>query len=74
MKTWLEQHIGRPVAEKIEAHSGAVIETEGMEDTSESVDGEVNVARPTIVNQLERAQRYYVSEQLKTMFPALSSK
>lgn len=65
MKIWLAQRTGRTVNEKIEAHSGAVVENETSEQSSEQssvpVDGEVNVARPTIIHQLERAQRYYVN-------------
>jgi len=50
MKIWLAQRTGRPVNERIEAHSGAVIENEVIEKNSVPVDGEVNVAQPTIVN------------------------
>ncbi len=61
MKMWLVQRTGRPVNEKVEAHSGAVIENETIEQNSVAADGEVNVARPTIINQLEQARQYYVN-------------
>ena len=61
MKIWLEQRTGRTVNERIEAHSGAVIENEAIEKNRIPVDGEVNVAQPTIVNQLEQARQYFVN-------------
>jgi hypothetical protein len=61
IEVWLAQHTGRPVIERIEAHSGAVVEADSREASNGSVDGEVNVARPSIVDQLERALRYYVN-------------
>jgi hypothetical protein len=61
MKIWLAQRTGRPVNERVEAHSGAVIENETIERNSIPVDGEVNVVQPTIVNQLEQARQYYVN-------------
>jgi lysophospholipase L1-like esterase len=61
MKIWLEQRTGRTVNERIEAHSGAVIENEAIEENSVPVDGEVNIAQPTIVNQLEQARQYFVN-------------
>jgi lysophospholipase L1-like esterase len=61
IKVWLAQQTGQPVIERIEAHSGAVVEAGSREASNGSVDGEVNVARPSIVDQLERALRYYVN-------------
>lgn len=61
IKVWLAQHTGRPVVERVEAHSGAVIEAHSIEASSDTVDGEVNVARPSIVDQLERALRFHVN-------------
>jgi lysophospholipase L1-like esterase len=60
IKVWLAQQTGRPVIERIEAHSGAVVEADSREASNGPVDGEVNVARPSLVDQLERALRYYV--------------
>ena len=59
IKIWLAQNTGRAVSERIEAHSGAVIEAGGTEESSPSVDGEVNVALPTVINEIERALRNY---------------
>jgi hypothetical protein len=61
IKIWLAQHTGRPVIERIEAHSGAVIEAEHVEEHPAPVDGEVNLARPTMVDQLQRALQHFVN-------------
>lgn len=63
LKTWLAQHTGRPVVERIEAHSGAMIESGGADKSRVKVDGEVNVAVPTLTNQLEEAVRHYTNGQ-----------
>jgi lysophospholipase L1-like esterase len=57
LKIWLAQHTGRRVIEKVEAHSGAVIEAESISKLSP--DNEVNVAAPTLIEQLQRALRHY---------------
>jgi hypothetical protein len=61
MKIWLRQHTGREVVERIEAHSGALIEAEHLEGNSAPADSEVNVARPTIGDQLQRASQHFVN-------------
>ncbi len=61
MKLWLAQRTGRAVNERIEAHSGAVIENESVEQSRVRVDGEVNVAQPTIIDQVEQARQHYVN-------------
>jgi len=58
-KQWLAQRIGRPVNERIEAHSGAVIEAGETDQSRVPLDGEVNVAVPSLMTQLERALSYY---------------
>ncbi len=59
IKLWLAQNTGRAVSERIEAHAGAVIEVGGTEHDSVSVDGEVKVTVPSVINQVERALRNY---------------
>jgi lysophospholipase L1-like esterase len=61
IKIRLAQQMGRPVTERIEAHSGAVIEADGTGQDSVSVDGEVNVARPTMVDQLQQASQHFAN-------------
>jgi lysophospholipase L1-like esterase len=61
MKVWLAQRTGRPINERIEAHSGAVIELENADETRAAADGEVNVAVPTLNQQLEAAVRHYAN-------------
>jgi hypothetical protein len=48
VKLWLEKNTGRPVIERIEAHSGAVIERGSLTDNHTSSNREVNVGLPTI--------------------------
>jgi hypothetical protein len=61
IKIRLAQHTGRSVIERIEAHSGALIEADRTGQASVPVDGEVNVARPTMVDQLQRALQHFVN-------------
>jgi len=61
MKVWLAQRTGRPVNERIEAHSGAVIELENADENRAAADGEVNVAVPTLNHQLDVAVRHYAN-------------
>ncbi|MCM3869885.1 MAG: SGNH/GDSL hydrolase family protein [Pyrinomonadaceae bacterium] len=60
IKIWLAQNTGRAVSERIEAHAGAVIEVAGTEVDSLSVDGEVKVSVPSVINQVDRALRNYL--------------
>jgi lysophospholipase L1-like esterase len=62
VKTWLERNGGRPVRERVEAHSGAVIGSVG-DSAGNPVpmqDGEVNRGLPSVNDQIENALRSYV--------------
>src|SRR5919106_4388793 len=59
VKLWIEKTTGRPVIEKIEAHSGAVIEGGSDDETFKTTDGEVNLAFPTIREEVDRALQHY---------------
>ena len=58
-KVWLEKNTGRKVVERIEAHSGAVIERNSLNDNLTSSDPEVNVGLPTVNDQIDNALRFY---------------
>jgi lysophospholipase L1-like esterase len=59
VKLWLEKNTGRRVVERIEAHSGAVIEGSSLADNLTSPNREVNVGLPTINDELDEAVRFY---------------
>src|SRR5437763_13629936 len=59
VKLWLERTAGRKVIERIEAHSGAVIEAGSTSDRLTADNPEVNVALPTINDQLDTALKSY---------------
>ena len=59
VKTWIEKNTGRPVVEKIEAHSGAVVENSSVDDNLVASDGEVNLALPTLGEQVNHALQFY---------------
>src|SRR5437016_7388361 len=59
VKLWLERTTGRKVIEKIEAHSGAVIEAGSTNDRLTAGNPEVNVDLPTINDQFDTALKYY---------------
>src|SRR5262245_14890368 len=59
VKVWLEKNTGRNVIERIEAHSGAVIDRSSLTDTLVSTNAEVNVGLPTINDQVDNALRFY---------------
>ena len=60
VKNWLQNKTGRDVKEKIEAHSGALIETSpGLKPLFSSHDGEINLITPTINEQIDDARNYY---------------
>jgi lysophospholipase L1-like esterase len=59
VKTWLGANTGRMVIERIEAHSGAVIEAKDATENATAEDGEVNVDLPSISNQIDQALRHY---------------
>jgi lysophospholipase L1-like esterase len=59
VKAWLEKNTGRKVIERIEAHSGAVIERDSATDNTTTDNREVNLALPTIHDELDHALREY---------------
>jgi lysophospholipase L1-like esterase len=59
VKLWLEKNTGRRVIERVEAHSGAVIERSSLTDNLISSNPEVNVGLPTINDELDEAVRFY---------------
>lgn len=59
VKLWLEQTTGRKVVERIKAHSGAVIERAAATDDLTSNNGEVNLALPTLHDELDNALKEY---------------
>ncbi len=59
VKTWLAQNTGREVRERIEAHSGAMIEGATEAESASPVDGEIDVAEPTVSDQVDRALRSF---------------
>jgi lysophospholipase L1-like esterase len=59
IKVWLQKNTGRPVVERIEAHSGAVIERSSVTNNVTSPNPEVNVGLPTIYDQIDDALRFY---------------
>jgi lysophospholipase L1-like esterase len=59
VKVWLQENTGRQVIERIEAHSGAVIERSSLTDNLTSSNPEVNVGLPTILDQIDNALRFY---------------
>src|SRR5258708_232341 len=63
VKTWLEKNSGRPVRERVEAHSGAVIGSVGGSagNPLPLQDGEVNRGLPSVNEQIENALRSYAN-------------
>jgi lysophospholipase L1-like esterase len=59
IKVWLQRNASRPVVERIEAHSGAIIEKNSLTDNRTSSNREVNVGLPTINDQIDNALRFY---------------
>ena len=59
VKVWLEKTTGRTVIERIEAHSGAVIEGDSVTDKRTSTNREVNLGLPTVLQQLDSALPAY---------------
>lgn len=59
VKCWLQEKTGREVREKIEAHSGASIESAGNELLYTS-NGEVPSYTPTVNQQVAEARQHYV--------------
>jgi len=59
VKMWLEKNTGRRVVERIEAHSGAVIERSSLTDDRTSTNSEVNFGLPTVHDEIDSAVRFY---------------
>jgi len=59
VKVWLEKNTGRPVIEKIEAHSGAVIDRGSATDHLTSTNREVNAGLPTVHDEIDSALQFY---------------
>lgn len=59
VKSWLEAQTGRVVIERIEAHSGAVIEQSSVDDGRTATNAEVNLALPTVNQEVDNALRFY---------------
>jgi hypothetical protein len=59
IKVWLQKSTGRPVIERIEAHSGSVIDRSSLTDNLTSANPEVNVGLPTINDQIDNALQFY---------------
>src|SRR5437764_14921668 len=59
IKLWLEKNTGRTVIEKVEAHSGAVIERSSLTDNLTATNPEVNVGLPTVNDEMDDALRFY---------------
>ena len=61
IKCWLQEKTGRAVYEKIQAHSGASLETAATERALYSSDGEVPSFTPSINQQVEDALLHYTN-------------
>src|SRR5437763_15257559 len=59
VQLWLETNTGRTVIEKIEAHSGAVVQRSSLTDNLTATNPEVNVGLPTVNDELDDALRFY---------------
>ena len=59
VKVWLEKTTGRAVIEKVEAHSGAIIERSSAPERLTIPNPEVDVALPTLNEELDNAERFY---------------
>jgi lysophospholipase L1-like esterase len=59
VKIWLEKQTGRRVIERIEAHSGAVIEASSGTDKRRSSNREVNLGLPSIHDEIDSALNFY---------------
>ena len=59
VKAWLEKNTGRNVHERIEAHSGAIIQRSSPTDTPVPTSAEVNLGLPATNDQIDNALRFY---------------
>jgi len=61
VKTWLEANTGHSVIERVEAHSGAVIERGSVDDSRTATNAEVDVALPTVNEEVDKALKFYAN-------------
>lgn len=61
IKCWLQERTGREVKERIEAHSGAAIESASADGMLHSSNGEVPSFTPTVNQQLDEARLHYAN-------------
>jgi hypothetical protein len=59
VKVWLEKTTGRAVIERVEAHSGAIIERSSAPEKLTTPNPEVDFALPTLNEELDNAKRFY---------------
>jgi lysophospholipase L1-like esterase len=59
VKVWLEKQTGRRVVERMEAHSGALIDGSSLNDKRRSSNREVNLGVPTIHEEIDNALSFY---------------
>jgi len=59
VKVWLQKTTGRAVIERVEAHSGAVIERSSTPERLSEANGEVDLALPTLNEELDNGLRFY---------------
>lgn len=59
VKVWLEKQTGRQVVERVEAHSGAVIDGGPTREMKIPNDAEVNLGFPSINEEVDNALRFY---------------
>lgn len=58
VKVWLEKTTGRAVIERVEAHPGAIIERSSEPESLPTPNPEVDVAIPTLNEELDNAERF----------------
>jgi lysophospholipase L1-like esterase len=59
VQVWLEKQTGRQVVERVEAHSGAVIDGGPTREIKVPNDAEVNLGFPSINEEVDNALRFY---------------
>jgi lysophospholipase L1-like esterase len=59
VKVWLEKTTSRAVIERVEAHSGALIERSSSTERLTAPNAEVDLALPTLNEELDSALRFY---------------
>ena len=59
VKLWLEKNTGRRVIERIEAHSGAVIQRGSLTNNLTSTNREVNAGFPSVHDEIDSALQFY---------------